>query len=459
MTLTRTNRRILSLGLAGAIAALAIAGAGMSVTATARQSVDQSAKGAQAALAKGQVEKAVQLAEALVAANPREPSYRALLGQAYLKAGRFNSAVTTFNDAMKLGDNSARTALGLALANVAAGQPRDAVAILDDWRDAIPAADLGLALALAGETSRGVAVLSDTLRAGDASPKVRQNLAYAYALDGRWRDARVMMAMDVPADQIDARMSAWAQHAKPEDVNVRVAGLINAPLRGDPGQPVALALNQSPASEQLAAEQGAAPAPKGELAPAAASTALASYAPVVPAPAAAAEAAPARNFAQSFSSQEVVQPLPAGYTSASVVASAKAYAKPYKVQARIASRAPAAKAVPAANGSHAVQLGSFSSPQGARRAWGILAARNPGLQGFKMVITPATVRGKNYWRVAAAGFDGRSANGMCASVKSRGGVCFAYMAKRGVPAGTAAAPAMASAGVKAPAGPGLARRR
>ena len=103
-------------------------------------------------------------------------------------------------------------------------------------------------------------------------------------------------------------------------------------------------------------------------------------------------------------------------------------------------------------GSHLVQLGSFSSPQSARRGWDLLVARNPNLRGHRMVITPAVVDGKNYWRVAAAGFDAGTAAGTCASVKSRGGACFAYAATR-TPAG--AQSALAHAG----SGPALARRR
>lgn len=491
MTANRYSRKIVPLGIAGALAALAVAGAGLSSTATAKPSADKTAQAAQSALAKGQIDKAIQLTEALVAGSPREPAYRSLLGNAYLKAGRFESAVTAFNDAMTLGDNSSRTALGLALSNVAAGKPRDAVAILDDWRDAIPAADLGLALALAGESSRGVAILSDALRAGDPTPKVRQNLAYAYALDGRWRDARVMAAMDVPADQIDARLSSWAEKAKPEDSRLRIAGLLNAPVRSDAGQPAQLALNASPDTQQLAAEKSgeslamAAPAPAAAELPAAqpatpeAAAALANYAPVdaAPVPAPVQVAAP--------------QPQPAPVFAAAFPASAPAPAKvrvkapaPVKVAAakpRTAARPLAAAPRPAApravyqpapaGGDHAVQLGSFASPQGARRAWGIFAAKNPELRKFKMTITPAKVHGRNFWRVAAAGFDGRSASGMCSAVKQRGGVCFAYTSQRTVvPGKPATAPMMARVtakpvikapakpAAKAPAGPGLARR-
>ena len=483
MIANRLNAKLLPLGLTGALAAALIAGAAFSDTVVAKPSPDKTAAAAQAALAKGQVEKAIQLAEAVVAANPREAAYRALLGQAYLRAGRFDSAATAFDDAMKLGDNSARSALGFALSNVARGRNGEAVAILDDWRDAIPASDLGLALALAGETSRGVAVLSDAMRAGDASAKLRQNLAYAYALDGRWREARVMVAQDVPADQVDKRISDWAMRAKPEDAKLRIAGLLGVPMRGDPGLPVALALGNAPVNEQLAAEAGAAsaiPAPQPQQVaaqvelpaanpvPVEQQRDLAQYAPVsVPAPAPAAAqtyarvpetfatafapvAAPApapaepthfdsRGAQVSFVSRPVVQAVPASYREHRVAAAPRAV----RTAVAFRSAAPqAARAVTAGN-SHLVQMGSFRSAQGARRAWGIYAARNPELRNFRMTITPAVVRGKHYWRVAAAGFDAGGAQGMCANLKARGGVCFAYAGTelRGAPA----RPAMAQA--------------
>lgn len=488
MTVDRISRKAkalgLPLGLAGIATAAVLASGTMSASAIAKSSPDQSLAEAQKALAKGKAEKAIELSEAAVAGNPNEPSYRAVLGQAYLKAGRFQSAATTFNDAMKLGDNSARSALGLALANVAMGRSREAVAILDDWRDAIPATDLGLGLALAGETSRGVAILADRLRAGDNSAKLRQNLAYAYALDGRWREARVMAAQDVPADQLDARLSDWAQSAKPEDSQLRVAGLIKAPLRSDPGQPVALALGDSPAQEQFAAETAAIKtvAATGELpatgaapAPVESSATLASYAPVDAAPVAAEPAAaPQQAFGAAFASETVEQPAAVRSQAAPRVAKQARVTPSIKLTHRPGLRPRTARV--AANGSHAVQLGSFSSQQGARRAWGIYAAKNPELRGFRMAISQATVRGKQFWRVAAAGFNAGGASGMCSKVKTRGGVCFAYATNRlsptGKPAGApmlarAAKPAIkfapkaavaAKAPVKAAAGPANARR-
>ncbi len=481
------RKKLLPLGATGAIALAIIAGTGFGATVVAKPAPDKTAAAAQAALAKGQVDKAIQLAEAVVAATPREPYYRALLAHAYLKAGRFESAAATFDDAMELGENSGKTALGLSLAYAAVGRNRDAVAILDDWRDAIPVADLGLALALAGEPTRGAAVLADALRNGENTPKLRQNLAYAYALDGRWREARLMMSQDVPADQLDGRISEWAAKTRPEDYHVRVAGLLKAPVRSDPGQPARLALNSNPVNEQLAAQSAAADlAPRlatieakgAELPPVAdaqTAAALASYTPATASASARskfatafaeAEAAPperstARNSNIVFESRPVVQPTPQRQLrNARPVAAAplRGAASRHVVPARVV---PNTKP-----GSHMIQLGSFFTQQGARRAWGIYAAKNPELRNYRMTITKAQVRGKTYFRVAAAGINGsKGAWGLCSSVKARGMACFAYATRAGVPGNKApAATRMARAAApatpsKAPAAPTLARKR
>ncbi len=98
------------------------------------------------------------------------------------------------------------------------------------------------------------------------------------------------------------------------------------------------------------------------------------------------------------------------------------------------------------NGTHLVQLGSFSSEQGARRAWGIFAARNPELKNTRMTIASAVVRGKTYWRVAAAGLNAGGASGLCSSVKNRGGACFDYAATSSVRGQAPAAPAGRASG-------------
>ncbi|NJO14146.1 MAG: SPOR domain-containing protein, partial [Rhizobiales bacterium] len=185
MTMDRNDKYAprIALAVSTAIAGLALAGC----TTTAAPQSASSFASAQAALGKGQVDKAVMHAEAAVLAEPRNPGYRALLGAAYMEAGRFQSAATSFGDALDLGDENARTVLSFALAKIAMGEGRAATAVLDEYAQVIDPADLGLALALAGQPERGVHVLVNAVRAADeVTPKLRQNLAYTYALAGNW---------------------------------------------------------------------------------------------------------------------------------------------------------------------------------------------------------------------------------------------------------------------------------
>ncbi len=137
---TNTNREVRLIGLA---LTTALAGVTLSGCAHTAPLATVSASKAEAAIAKGKHQNAVEYAEAAVQAEPRNAAYRATLGAAYLNAGRFASAATTFDDAMKLGDNSPRTALSLALALAGDGQGKEATGVLDDWADELAPSDLG----------------------------------------------------------------------------------------------------------------------------------------------------------------------------------------------------------------------------------------------------------------------------------------------------------------------------
>jgi tetratricopeptide (TPR) repeat protein len=407
---------------------------------------DLSASRAEAALAKGKTQEAIAHAEAAVQAQPRNAAYRATLGSAYLDSGRFASAETTLNDAMKLGDNSARTALSLALALDGQAKYDQAAALLNDWEKQIAPSDLGLAYSMSGQPRRGIEILTDAIRGGDNTAKTRQNLAYSYALAGRWREARIMASQDVPANQVGDRMAEWAQMVQPQAWQARVATIVGAPVGVvDEGQPVRLALANNPGVEQLASEAAAAAQPKAELADVSApvagaqAKAPASELPAVaePAPQLAVASAPVAtpaapsDFKAAFSSYAP----PAAATPAN--ARPRVVEEPV-VQTLALRNAPAAKAAHAAeprqaSGTHLIQLGSFASEQGARRAWGIYVKHYPQLAEHQMVLTQAVVRGKHYWRVSAGGFGLASSQSMCGRVKSTGQGCFAYAEGRPLP--------------------------
>ena len=438
-----TRTKIAGLAVTTALASVALSGC----TTTAAPRANLSASKAQVALAKGKVDQAIDHAEAAVLAEPRNPAFRAMLGTAYMQAGRFTSAARSFDDAMALGDDGARTALSLALAEVAAGHNPAALAILADWSKDIPAADLGLATALAGQPEQGIHIMGNAIRGGDNTPKMRQNLAYGYALAGRWKEARLMAAQDVPADQVGDRIAEWAATIQSGAGQARVAALIGAPIVSDPGQPAQLALANNPTIEQLAAEAAAAApvAPEAqmalydeqvELAPsdaiglAATQPQIAAFAAdprptAAPAtfeaafnaePSAGATMADVMIESVRFLSEPVIQALPARY----------AQAKTQPRRAPLAKTPRKASVGAAAGGDHLVQLGSFYSKSGARRAWGIYTQRYSGLSHYEMKITQAVVRGKTYYRVSAAGMAPSAARSMCATVRSSGAGCFAY---------------------------------
>ncbi len=442
-----TAKRVRRLGL-GAVAAPLLAGTMLAGAMIAQPAIagDRSVTKASEALAENETGKAVRYAEEAVQADPRDASRRTLLGKAYLRDGRLASARQALAEAVLLGDNSPRTALMLALAEIGSGSARSAVATLAQHGNAIPASDRGLAFALAGETARGVEIIASDIRAGNDNPKNRQNLAYAFALDGRWREARMMAAQDVPADVIDKRMTEWAMTARPDQVGVRVARLVGAEYKDDAGMPAQLALANFPAvkaapapvmAESKPAPVKAAPAPAPVKA---APVKVAEAQPVVVArmEQPAKEAAPTKEAAKTSSVQTASVPAsqPAMMQMAVVQPTTKkadpVEAKPVKVAAVIpAKAAPKASAkaaapalpTPSASGTHVAQLGSYTSEANARAGWKVFQSRYANLKGQQPVITKASVDGTDYFRVAAGGFDAKSAAAMCNAVKSSGHGC------------------------------------
>jgi len=409
-------------------APLALVAMGLASPALAKSKPVQ-AEAIDAVLAGGQSAKAMEIAEKAVAASPRDGALRAALGRAYLKEGRFQSAATALTDAVTLGENSSRTLLSLALAQTGAGQSREAAATLDAGRNTIPAVDLGLALALAGETSRGTVVLGDALRAGDQSDKLRANLAYAYALDGRWAEARNLVALDMDAAKVDERMTEWAKAAAPEAARERVASLLGVAMKADGGLPARLAL--APAATDapvLAAADAAAvnaptlaAAPEAELpamveAPVEAAPAPIQFAAVEPV---AAEAAPKLEIAHKAGAVKPRVKLVKAKLAKRVKAKAVEEVKP-EAEPVLATVEPKV-----AGGDHLVQLGAFLSEKNASRAKAAALLRDKSLSESDVTVAKAVVGGKTFWRVMVAGLDASGAAGKCQSIRKLGGVCFA----------------------------------
>lgn len=436
------STRLVGIALTTALASTALAGC----AGKAAPSAAMSAEGAKAALAKGKGDKAVSFAEAAVLAAPRDAETRALLGAAYLEAGRFASAASALADAMQLGDTSGRTVLTYSLALSAAGRYAEAQALLTERQRDLDPVDYGLAITLAGSPQQGIEALSNALRYGENTPKLRQNLAYAFALSGDWRSARLLAAQDVTADKLDERLGEWAALSTPQNAVHRVAALLGVTARADNGQPVHLALSNFPTNEQLAeaatqraATQQAAPVP----APAPIAGAVLAQAElpaadaIAEAPALAVNAPAPAATSSALAAPRIVLPKPTPVQAAPVrVAAAKpAPAKPSAAFAAAFVRQP---------GAYRVQLGSYLSMSAASNAWTRFQKRHPELKGAERVVGKAQVGGKTYYRVAAGGFTKGSASSFCGLVKRSGGGCFAYASSRTLPGAVGGATRVAS---------------
>ena len=375
------------------------------------------AKKAEKAFAKGKTDRALTFAELAVEADMQNRDYRSLLARIYMAQGRFVSAERTLMDVMDLGQVDPRTVISLALTRIAQGNVDSAVALVEANRSIVPVSDYGLTLALAGRSGDAVNVLSEAVRFDGANARTRQNLALSYALDGRWRDARVMAGQDMAQTQVNERIAEWAQFARPEAYTLRVAGLLKVrPNMADTGQPVRLALNS--------------------VAPVGLADAGSVFAPVdVPASQPAVELAavglaPAAESVGFAAVETAVQMAEPEAIAVAVEAPLiKASEGPVKAAAiapvRLAlADVPASKSL-RSGGTHVVQLGAFNNAAVASEAWAKLNKRYAMLGGFEPAKTSVTVNGRKFVRLAATGFDSAAAaSAACSQIKSQGGVCF-----------------------------------
>ncbi|CAA9522108.1 MAG: SPOR domain-containing protein [uncultured Sphingomonadaceae bacterium] len=353
----------------------------------------------------------VVAAEGRVAAAPRDAAERRALAEAYLRSGRFLSAAVTFSDVLRLRPDDGRAGLLRVLSLAALGEHRLALHGIDELGADVSPADRGLAFALAGDPRRGAELLEAAARASGADARTRQNLALAYALDGRWAEARAVAAQDVSPAELDGRMLEWAAFARPSAPHQQVAWMLGVQPTLDPGQPVRLALRDEPGAAFAEARDAAAvpmdaPAPDGPVAPAAA---VAAAAAPMPPPMPAADPGPASAVDQAL---------------ARMIAAQRPMAVIAQVAAGFAPRPATAQS--ARQGRFVVQLGAFDSAAMVDEAWRAALRRFSGLSGLTPASAQVVLRGRRFHRLAATGFaTNAEAQALCRRYQAEGGQCFA----------------------------------
>jgi len=418
---------------------------------------------------------AVRFGEQAVENSPGDASFRALLGNAYFGSGRLASAEAAYRDALTLNANQPSAALKLALVQIAQGKNAQALAFLDQARGLLEPADLGLAVALAGQPQDAVNILEAAARERGADARVRQNLALAHALTGDWTAARNVASQDLSADLVDARIQEWMTFAKPGTPSDQIASLTGVRPVADPGQPTRLAL-YAPATRVAAAvvqappvaqQPVSAPAPQPEpvvqYAPEP-NTPVVQYVPEYQAPVepaaepqvalAVATPTPAPRSAAVTTPATVVEaPAPelpgaSKFIAAAAVAVSQAPAALAEMIGFKSKAEPKMKAVPAraararptaaraalrrassprafGNSMSVVQLGAYGSPARVAIAWNEAARRYSALRDY----SPASARFHSakglVYRLSVKGFGSASqAKDLCLSLRRAGGECF-----------------------------------
>ena len=432
-------RLVLSLGLSSLVFGGTIvgctAGGGNGIAAAsdrstklAERAAATNAANATKALAKRDGIAAIGFAEAAVALAPRSSDYRMLLAQSYLQGGRFVSAQQTFAEVLTLSPTNGKAALNQALAQVATGNWSAARHTLDANAAIIPVSDLGLAIALAGDPARGVALLTAAARQPGADAKLRQNLALTFALAGQWNMARIVAKADMSPADVDTRMEEWAAFVQPQAASDQIATLLGVAVAPDGGMPVALALNAPAAVAPSVVAAAAAPvavappmATSGPMivpAPAFATAPVAVAALPAPTPAplpavAAVSTVPALLAKVSFApSREVVQALPTPLITAD------------RIPAKVFAQHHAAARTIAAKGNWYVQLGAFNNAGVAKDGWSQATRRFAALSGYAPTGTLFAAKTGSFYRLSVGGFTRSDADAMCRRYRAKGGDCF-----------------------------------
>jgi Flp pilus assembly protein TadD len=238
--------------------------------------------------------------------------------------------------------------------------------------------NLGLSLALSGNGAGALQYLGPLATGPTATPKIREDYAAALVAAGRNDEARQVLAIDLPPDQVNAALQGFA---------------------------AVIAQNQS-AQQNFATPP--APAP---TVPAVSTT------PVSMAPEPPMNADKPAPLLVSDASSDAPKPL-----------RAKATKPAAPMHAAHVPMVPAAEDSPAASsatGGQEVQLGALPSNDAAQHDWDHLSAEYPALFGNKTPdIEEAVVKGKTYYRLRVGGFDTRAdAAKFCGEVLAAGKTC------------------------------------
>lgn len=212
---------------------------------------------------------AVTAAEQAFRQQPDNSDIQFKLGRAYLMAGRYLSAWQCLNKLVLRDPYNEKARLYMGLAAIGSNNKTAAQSILSPITKVSPV-DLGLALTLAGQPTEAIKRMEPLLSTPSNSARLRQNLAFAYAMAERWNDASKMAGQDLSADQVNARLSQWSRVIREKNGAVQLQAFIGVPPAKDYGflssAPASIPVVQTPSP--VIPPKADSPAPRPTVSPA-----------------------------------------------------------------------------------------------------------------------------------------------------------------------------------------------
>jgi len=261
--------------------------------------------------------------------------------------------------------------------------------------------NLGLSLALSGNGPAALQYLGPLATGPGATAKTREDYAAALVAVGRVGEARQVLSVDLPPDQVNAAIDGFSA----------VIAASQAPLPASaappPPPPTAPQVQTGPVeAAPLTPAPGTPPGP----------TAMAAPPPAPPPPDI--TAPPSDNAPQNPN---------AAYTGPSPIAGAVSSSTGGPSAAPPPAPGPEAAPKPADTGagSYQVQLGALNSQPDAQHQWDRISGAMPALFSDKQPdIQSATVNGHVYYRLRTGNFDSKAeAAKFCGEVSAAGDAC------------------------------------
>lgn len=401
---------------------------------------------ARAALEKGDAAAAISFAELAVRATPEDADSRLLLGQAYLTSGRFASAAQSYGDVVAMQPDNDNARFRQAVALLGRGERDEALTQLDSINpEGAVLSDVGLAYALAGETERGVALLTKAVGDATANARTRQNLALALALSGEWAQARATAAQDLTPAEVDVRVAEWSRLAESGNTAWRTAMVLAvAPQANDAGRPVALAyVPGEDSAVQLA--RTAQPGPAAATEPVAVAASV-----ETPQPPALLEKAelPVKRAASVVATVAApAAPPPALLAAASTPKREAQLSKRGNAHPAFATLKPASLSQfhAATPGSWVVQLGAYSRVDLLQANWTAMRMQSGLLGDYEPLRSEIVLGSRKLHRLAVGEFDSRrEAVDLCSNLRSQRRDCFVRFVGPASPVRVAGSKAAAS---------------